>query len=693
MGNDYTARKLSKKKRKREGVEAGPNAAEGGSKKRRSKTRRLCRGVCYQEPLLTAEDRIWEAGSDGEDGNFDPQQGWAPDTPPRTPLPGPPGGIFGALGRLGLLQAGPERQGATAGSKVRPRDGSEGRVPEAEDGAAEQSTKHKKNRKKRAGKDKQQQQQQQQTEADAGGSETAGAAHKPQRKQRLSTAVDLIMPEDDKAPASKPSRAERETAVAGPALARFPEPIQRFMLSEGFTEPTDIQERCWPACMAGRDVQAVAEPGSGKTLGYLLPVLPRLLAEGQGVASRPDGPLVLIMAPTRELAQQIATTARLLRKLFGLRTACIFGGADRAVQIEALGKQPHLVVATPGRLLDFVDENILHLGNVEVVVLDEADKMLSLGLQPQLDRLHDALLPSKKAKAVAAATAAATAATITSEDGPARLQHPAKRPQVLLFTATMPESLDEVSARWLRKPEAIRVTSSSASISSTVVQVVHVCAEHKKPAKLQKHLQQIREKGKQLRNPPRVLIFANRVKTVRFLHKLLADDGCRVVMLHGERSQHEREEAMRDFRSGKAQILVATDVAARGLHIRNLPYVVNYDFPSQLDSYIHRVGRTGRVAMNGHAFSFLTRQMAPIARALLNLLQDHNQSIDPNLIKLAEAYELAAQKLGTTAAAAPAQSGSDADEEEEHAVKKRHAVPGRLRKKLAKERQQQRSTA
>ena len=314
------------------------------------------------------------------------------------------------------------------------------------------------------------------------------------------------------------------------------------------------------------------------------------------------------------------------------------------------------------------------------MVLDEADKLLNMGFQPQIQQVWDMLQNNKKP------------------------------PQIALFTATMPRSLEAAANAWLTRPQKIHITTTQLMmghdgggdgngsngsdhptstnngggvISDTVTQIVHVCAQHKKAQKLQKHLASIKAESTNLRNPPRVLIFTNRIKTARFVFNEIKKTSFRVTILHGERSQEEREAALADFRSGKAQVLVATDVAARGLHIAGLPYVVNYDFPSNMETYVHRVGRTGRLAADGHAYSFLTREAAALAGPVLKLLQQHNSSksaggvkksqvvIDPNLVKLSEAYQIAYRKLA---------GGGDAEEEQDavgHEDKGKKAKPSR----------------
>lgn len=294
---------------------------------------------------------------------------------------------------------------------------------------------------------------------------------------------------------------------------------------------------------------------------------------------------------------------------------------------------------------------------IDTVILDEADKMLSFGFAEQLDKIKDEL--KRRGCILPAEKAAICESQFDSDDEDGLHQRDI---QVGLYSATNPKSVAQMSRMWCGKPKMIHLQDKSTEIpnsidktstqnqidgkvSSNVVQVVHVCAEHKKLSKLQKHLASIDEISKTERHKPRILIFANRIKTVKYIAKELKKDSRKVTELHGEKSQTEREQAIADFKSGKFNILVASDVASRGLHIKNLPYVVNFDFPSNLETYIHRIGRTGRVDSSGHAYSFLTRSMAPICEPLVQFLDSHNQSIDPNLIKLAGSYKIAVEKM------------------------------------------------
>ncbi|GIL49526.1 hypothetical protein Vafri_5852 [Volvox africanus] len=647
MGVDYVARKSAKKRKKRERQAVGKDGV-AQRERRRKKIRRLCQGVCYKAPELTEEDKRWsDQENDDNAGDLDSD-------------------VEDAVARVN------SHHGASTSAAVA-ATARDSRL-QKQSSVADGKKKKKRQKRKRGG----------------------GGGH-----IKLSTSVQLLAPSVLAQNARQAALRKLPAGAKTDALEHFPPLLQACMLSLNHLEPTPVQEQCWPPTLEGRDVQGVAEPGSGKTLAYLLPGFVKLQTEGHSAASRPEGPVMLVLLPTRELAQQVAGQCRSSRPVTGLRTVCVFGGAPREEQAALLStKQPHLLVATPGRLLDLVDGGELKLqGTVRYLVLDEADKMLSLGFKPQLDRLYDMLLKSHDEAATTAAAAAAaatrnkkvakakTAQETASLPSWANAAGAGTRPQVLLFSATMPETVTAAAAQWLRRPEMVSVNSSGANaISRTVTQVVQVCADHKKPEKLLKHLSRVRESTPPgCRNPHRVLVFANRVKTVRFLTTTLSREGYKVAQLHGQRSQAERNQAVADFRSGKAQVLVATDVAARGLNIRALPYVVNYDFPSRLETYVHRVGRTGRLAAYGHAYSFFSRNLAPLAPPLLELLRAHDQAVDPNLMALAAAWKLAEEKLGGKGVAAAAAAaaitrgvaseiddtngeGEDDDEGDEHAA-------------------------
>lgn len=317
----------------------------------------------------------------------------------------------------------------------------------------------------------------------------------------------------------------------------------------GFREAAPIQAAAWPPACAGRDVQGLAEPGSGKTLAYLLPALAHVAGSagssngGGGAAAAAAGgaavarPRALVLAPSRELATQVSRQAAALFGVSGVAVGCVTGGAERAAQLAALAaRPPGLLVATPGRLLDLADAGAVDLASVELLVLDEADKMLDVGFGPQLARLRALLLGGGGG---GSADAAAGQAAQQQQQGgkgkkrkkPGQQQQEGagaagaaasggrRRLQVLLFTATMPRALADTAAAWLGggssggAPAArLEVRPGPESISKSITQVVQVCAEHKKPAKLLKHLAAIKEASAGLRNPPRVLVFANRIK-------------------------------------------------------------------------------------------------------------------------------------------------------------------------------------
>lgn len=464
--------------------------------------------------------------------------------------------------------------------------------------------------------------------------------------------------------------------------------FSKYMTRSRFEKPTEIQARCWPACLTGQDIIGVGATGSGKTLGYLLPAVARIL--GPDFASGPGkavpivghtGPLVLVIAPTRELAGQVAMVGkRGLKPVFKIRSLAIYGGTPKEKQVSTLractdniattatsikdavqtaggarGGGYHIIAATPGRLNDLVESNDLQLDRVHTVVLDEFDKLLSADLRPQIMAILDkcspdcqklmfsATFPTSLYKVVRdlvkedaikieikADDYETAIATLKSDaDVPASGDSPCK--EVQEGGQQLQDGSSEATEDVKAAPES---KNAGPNVSKTIVQTVQVVAEHKKPRKLLKVLDTLLKKG----NPAefRVMVFVNKIKAVQFLLPFLKkSQPQRVCAFFGHMKQDEREQILKDFRSGLIPILVTTDVAGRGLDIRSLPFVINYDFPPTLEQYVHRVGRTGRQGKVGHAFTFFTRNRAPLASMLVKILRATHQELDQYLLQLA----------------------------------------------------------
>eukprot|EP00299_Pterocystis_sp_00344_P019860 c9818_g1_i1.p1 GENE.c9818_g1_i1~~c9818_g1_i1.p1 ORF type:complete len:700 (+),score=180.76 c9818_g1_i1:477-2576(+) len=389
------------------------------------------------------------------------------------------------------------------------------------------------------------------------------------------------------------------------------------MQKMGFAEPSPVQRQCWPACLTGSDCLVLAEAGSGKTLGYTLPAIPHILAQRKIVLG--DGPIAVILVPTRELAQQVAAVAKPLRKLFRIRCLACYGGVDSSLQADTLRSGVEILVCTPGRLLDLLKIKATNMGRVTYCVLDEADKMLDMGFEDQLNTITKQLRKDR---------------------------------QTLLFSATFPSAVDKAAQQWLLQNRIdIRLSTHKLFVSPTITQVVHVCSEHKKPRKMLRFIEKLRAKDKVelKRSRSAILVFCNRIKKVKTIASIISKHGERCAYICGEMKQDQRDKVLKEFKNGKVPILVATDVAARGIHITRLPVVINYDFPPSLVQYVHRIGRTGRQGALGHAFSFFTRNLAPMAKGLVNLLSRTNQWIDPNLKQMADQSERSSVKKGEQA--------------------------------------------
>jgi ATP-dependent RNA helicase RhlE len=341
-------------------------------------------------------------------------------------------------------------------------------------------------------------------------------------------------------------------------------PLAQAVRDLGYETPTPVQEQAIPLVLAGRDLMAGAQTGTGKTAAFALPILQRLAPLASTSASPARHPVrALILAPTRELAVQVAERFRDYGRHLPLRSTVVYGGVDMNAQIAQLRLGVEILVATPGRLLDHVQNKTVMFNQVSVLVLDEADRMLDMGFLPDIKRII-ALLPGQR--------------------------------QNLLFSATFPDEIRALAKSLLRTPAEVQVAARNA-VAELVTHVVHPIAREKKRELLAYLIQ--------TRGLKQVLVFSGtRIGANRLAHQLRRDH-IHADAIHGDKSQAEREAALADFKSGKTAVLVATDVASRGLDIEGLPQVINFDVPRSPEDYVHRIGRTGRAGLTGEAISLV----------------------------------------------------------------------------------------
>ncbi len=341
-------------------------------------------------------------------------------------------------------------------------------------------------------------------------------------------------------------------------------PLLKAIKEQGYQQPYPIQQQAIPAILAGNDILGIAKTGSGKTAGFALPILQQLQKE-KPAKNRFIKTLVLV--PTRELALQVANVFRSFSMYLTrpVKTLAVFGGVSINPQMMALSST-EILVATPGRLLDLVESNALQLSELKVLVLDEADKMLNLGFEEEMNRIF-ALLPQNR--------------------------------QSLLFSATLADSIAEIKAKLLREPVVISVDETEEENQLDLIKQLayQVSPESKGPflRYLIKH-----------ENMHQVLVFVSSIRNADNLVVKLNKNGIEALAMHGEKSQGARTEALRRFKTGKLRVLVATDLASRGIDIQFLPYVINYDLPRSPKDYVHRIGRTGRAGASGEAISLIT---------------------------------------------------------------------------------------
>jgi ATP-dependent RNA helicase RhlE len=335
----------------------------------------------------------------------------------------------------------------------------------------------------------------------------------------------------------------------------------------GYATPTPVQIKAIPPAMAGEDLIGTAQTGTGKTAAFVLPILHRLLSGPRRRAR------ALIVTPTRELAQQIHEAIHDLATGTGIRSVTVYGGVGAAPQVKALRDGVEILVACPGRLLDHIQQGNARLDGIEVLVLDEADRMLDMGFLPDVKRILTYL--------------------------------PARR-QTMLFSATFPKEIEQLAARTLKNPKRIAIGISRPA--HTVTHALYPVPQHLKTALLLELLRRT--------DTDSVLVFTRTKHRAEKLAKQISHAGYRATSLHSDRTQGQRQTALNGFKSGEFQIMVATDIAARGLDVEHISHVINFDMPATEDDYIHRIGRTGRAERTGDAFTLVTPDDKDMIRAL-----------------------------------------------------------------------------
>jgi len=365
----------------------------------------------------------------------------------------------------------------------------------------------------------------------------------------------------------------------------------------GYKKPTPIQKTAIPCIMAGRDLMACAQTGSGKTAAFLLPMIHKILEEGleSNSGDSPQKPQAIVIAPTRELAVQIKDEARKFSNESMCKAVVMYGGTSTGYQLQSLFRGTNILIATPGRLMDILEKDKISLENLKYLVLDEADRMLDMGFRPEIVKLCEhSSMPAKGER------------------------------QTLMFSATFPSEVQQLALDFL-KDYLFLTIGILGSASSDVTQNF---AEVEKFKKREALIEILKDVG-----TDRTLVFVETKRNADFLASILSNEGFPTTSIHGDRLQREREEALRDFKTGRMPVLVATAVAARGLDIKGVAHVVNYDLPKTIDEYVHRIGRTGRVGNTGKATSFFDpAENSDIAADLVQILGDCQQVV-PDYLK------------------------------------------------------------
>uniref|UniRef100_A0A8C4HBF5 RNA helicase n=1 Tax=Dicentrarchus labrax TaxID=13489 RepID=A0A8C4HBF5_DICLA len=372
--------------------------------------------------------------------------------------------------------------------------------------------------------------------------------------------------------------------------------VMDVLMQQNFKEPTAIQSQGFPVALSGRDMVGIAQTGSGKTLAYLLPAIVHI--NHQPYLERGDGPICLVLAPTRELAQQVQQVAYEYGKSSRIKSTCVYGGAPKGPQIRDLERGVEICIATPGRLIDFLESGKTNLRRCTYLVLDEADRMLDMGFEPQIRKIVEQIRPDR---------------------------------QTLMWSATWPKDVRQLAEDFLKDYVQINVGALELSANHNILQIVDVCMETEKDNKLFQLMEEIMAEKEN-----KTIIFVETKKRCDDLTRRMRRDGWPAMCIHGDKSQPERDWVLTEFRSGKAPILIATDVASRGLDVEDVKFVINYDYPSSSEDYVHRIGRTARSTNKGTAYTFFTPGNLRQARDLVRVLAEARQAINPKLLQLVD---------------------------------------------------------
>ncbi|CAG9993616.1 unnamed protein product [Clonostachys byssicola] len=377
--------------------------------------------------------------------------------------------------------------------------------------------------------------------------------------------------------------------------AGFPRYVMDEVKAQGFPAPTAIQSQGWPMALSGRDVVGIAETGSGKTLTYCLPAIVHINA--QPLLAPGDGPIVLVLAPTRELAVQIQQEITKFGRSSRIRNTCVYGGVPKGPQIRDLSRGVEVCIATPGRLIDMLEAGKTNLRRVTYLVLDEADRMLDMGFEPQIRKIIGQIRPDR---------------------------------QTLMWSATWPKEVRALASDFLTDFIQVNIGSMDLAANHRITQIVEVVSDMEKRDRMIKHLEKVMDDKEN-----KILIFVGTKRIADDITRFLRQDGWPALSIHGDKQQNERDWVLDQFKTNKSPIMVATDVASRGIDVRNITHVLNYDYPNNSEDYIHRIGRTGRAGAKGTAITFFTTDNQKQARDLVNVLQEAKQNIDPRLAEMA----------------------------------------------------------